>query len=93
MSKTSGIKEAYDIIADLIQCAEVGRYDGKLISAAKDWMSQNPLLKGPTEVKIGGCYWTKDGNPVIVWGISQDDGCYCNDLKYHCASTLRDRNE
>lgn len=97
MSKTSGIKEAYDLIYSFVQDADaraerVDHYPRKLVEAAKDWMSQNiAFLARPIEVKNGGKYWTEDGNPVEIWNITQDDGCYCSDLKYHCASTLRDR--
>lgn len=32
--------DAYQIIDQFLQCANVGRHDGKLLAAAKDWVSQ-----------------------------------------------------
>jgi hypothetical protein len=34
-------REAAQIIDELLQCANVGRYDGKLCSDAKDWLAQH----------------------------------------------------
>ncbi|MDX1555487.1 MAG: hypothetical protein R3212_05620 [Xanthomonadales bacterium] len=38
------VSEGRQIVDELIQCANVGRWDGKLVSAAKDWLAQTEPL-------------------------------------------------
>src|SRR5690606_39184248 len=44
--------------------------------------------QGSGEVVESGWYYTDTGQHVQVWRITQDDGCWCSDMKYHCATTL-----
>ena len=47
-----------------------------------------PVQLPEVPVREGAWYRTASGHAVQVWRITQDEGCYCSDMKHHCASEL-----
>lgn len=71
------IRRVVAAVRDLREC-----YDEALAADAADGVRLQAVIRE------GVWAATEDGRRVQIWRVTQDQGCWCSDLKYHCASKL-----
>lgn len=70
----SKVVEARQIIDEFIQCTNVGRWDGKLVNAAKDWLAATDRLESATTpAEVEAVAWFIDDGTTKSFTTRQID--------------------
>jgi len=95
-TQPSAVEALRDALYAVSDAAEYMDYDPdsrfgdamRKVDAALAASQEAPKAGDTPEIIEGATYFTKDGRTVSAWRITADDGVYCSDLRYHCASEL-----